>query len=66
MSSFDTGKVQSMSAMFAGCRSLTSLNLSSFDASAVTKMDDIFTRCDVLTDLNCSDARILKEYSNRR
>jgi len=58
--------VTNMLWMFGLCYDLTSLNLSSFDASAVTKMDDIFTRCDVLTDLNCSDARILKEYSNHR
>ena len=66
LSNFDTSNVTTMIWMFGGCYDLTSLNLSNFDASAVTKMDDIFTRCDVLTDLNCSDARILKEYSNRR
>ena len=66
LSNFDTSNVPNMLWMFGLCYDLTSLNLSSFDASAVTKMDDIFTRCDVLTDLNCSDARILKEYSNRR
>ena len=66
LSNFDTSNVTNMLWMFGLCYDLTSLNLSSFDASAVTKMDDIFTRCDVLTDLNCSDARILKEYSNRR
>ena len=66
LSNFDTSNVTNMLWMFGLCYDLTSLNLSSFDASAVTKMDDIFTRCDVLTDLNCSDARILKEYRNRR
>ena len=66
LSNFDTSNVTNMLWMFGLCYDLTSLNLSSFDASAVTKMDDIFTGCDVLTDLNCSDARILKEYSNRR
>ena len=66
LSNFDTSNVTNMLWMFGLCYDLTSLNLSSFDASAVTKMDDIFTRCDVLTDLNCSDARILKDYSNRR
>ena len=66
LSNFDTSNVTNMLWMFGLCYDLTSLNLSSFDASAVTKMDNIFTRCDVLTDLNCSDARILKEYSNRR
>ena len=66
LSNFDTSNVTNMLWMFGLCYDLTSLNLSSFDASAVTEMDDIFTRCDVLTDLNCSDARILKEYSNRR
>ena len=66
LSNFDTSNVTNMLWMFGLCYDLTSLNLSSFDASAVTEMDDIFTGCDVLTDLNCSDARILKEYSNRR
>ena len=66
LSNFDTSNVTNMLWIFGLCYDLTSLNLSSFDASAVTKMDDIFTRCDVLTDLNCSDARILKEYRNRR
>ena len=66
LSNFDTSNVTNMLWMFGLCYDLTSLNLSSFDASAVTEMDDIFTHCDVLTDLNCSDARILKEYSNRR
>ena len=66
LSNFDTSNVTNMLWMFGLCYDLTSLNLSSFDASAVTKMDDIFTGCDVLTDLNCSDARILKEYSNHR
>ena len=66
LSNFDTSNVTNMLWMFGLCYDLTSLNLSSFDASAVTKMDNIFTRCDVLTDLNCSDARILKEYRNRR
>lgn len=32
-----------MSAMFDGCRSLTSLDLSSFDTSEVTNMSDMFT-----------------------
>ena len=66
LSNFDTSNVTNMLWMFGLCYDLTSLNLSSFDASAVTEMDDIFTGCYVLTDLNCSDARILKEYSNRR
>ena len=66
LSNFDTSNVTNMLWMFGLCYDLTSLNLSNFDTSAVTEMDDILTGCDVLTDLNCSDARILKEYSNRR
>ena len=66
LSNFDTSNVTNMLWMFGLCYDLTSLNLSNFDTSAVTEMDDILTGCDVLADLNCSDARILKEYSNRR
>ena len=66
LSNFDTSNVTNMLWMFGLCYDLTSLNLSNFDTSAVTEMDNILTGCDVLTDLNCSDARILKEYSNRR
>ena len=66
LSNFDTSNVTNMLWMFGLCYDLTSLNLSNFDTSAVTEMDDILTGCDVLTDFNCSDARILKEYSNRR
>ena len=66
LSNFDTSNVTKMLWMFGLCYDLTSLNLSNFDPSAVTEMADMLTGCDVLTDLNCSDARILKEYSNRR
>ena len=66
LSNFDTSNVTNMLWMFGLCYDLTSLNLSNFDTSAVTEMDDILTGCDVLADLNCSDARILKEYRNRR
>ena len=66
LSNFDTSNVTKMLWMFGLCYDLTSLNLSNFDTSAVTEMADMLTGCDVLTDLNCSDARILKEYSNRR
>ena len=66
LSNFDTSNVTNMLWMFGLCYDLTSLNLSNFDTSAVTEMDDILTGCDVLTDLNCPDARILKEYRNRR
>ena len=66
LSNFDTSNVTNMLWMFGLCYDLTSLNLSNFDTSAVTEMDDILTGCDVLTDFNCSDARILKEYRNRR
>ena len=66
LSNFDTSNVTNMLWMFGLCYDLISLNLSNFDTSAVTEMDDILTGCDVLADLNCSDARILKEYRNRR
>ena len=50
----DTSEVESMKLMFAGCSSLTSLDLSSFDTSNVIDMNNMFYQCNKLTGLNLS------------
>ena len=50
----DTSKVNNMSWMFYGCRSLSSLDLSNFDTSNVTTMRSMFEDCSGLTSLNVS------------
>ena len=52
---FNTTNVTSMSSMFCGCRSLTSLNLSNFNTSNVTDMMNMFAHCSSLTSLNLSN-----------
>ena len=47
----DTSEITSMSGMFYGCSSLTSLDLSNFDTSAVTDMGYMFHNCTSLTNL---------------
>ena len=49
-----TDNVENMLALFAGCESLTSLNLSSFNTSKVTNMSYMFGDCKSLTSLNLS------------
>ena len=51
----DTSKVTTMSYMFIGCRSLTSLDLSNFDTSKVTDMQEMFNGCSSLTTLDLSN-----------
>ena len=46
-----TGNVVDMTAMFADCRSLTSLTLWNFDTSNVTNMSSMFQDCSGLVDL---------------
>ena len=41
----NTSKVEDMNSMFAGCSSLTTLNLSRFDTSNVTDMSYMFVGC---------------------
>ena len=48
---FHTSGVTDMHWMFAGCRSLTALDLSGFDTSAVTDMERMFAYCGSLTSL---------------
>jgi surface protein len=43
---FDTSKVKSMAGMFAGCRSLNSLDLSMFNTSKVKTMSKMFAYCE--------------------
>ena len=52
---FNTSNVTSMSVMFRGCSSLTSLNLSNFNTANVTSMSDMFHDCSSLTSLNLSN-----------
>lgn len=51
---FNTSNVTNMSAMFFGCSSLTSLNLSNFNTYNVTDMGFMFNYCRSLTSLNLS------------
>ncbi len=50
----NTDKVTSMSAMFSGCRSLTTLDLSGFNTEKVTNMNSMFLNCSNLTTLDLS------------
>lgn len=52
MNNLKTNNVESMSNMFTGCSSLTSLNLSNFDTSKVTNMSNMFQWCSSLTNLD--------------
>ena len=51
---FDTSNVTDMHSMFAGCSSLTSLDLSGFDTSNVTYMSYMFQMCDNLSNVDLS------------
>ena len=64
LSSFDTGKVQSMSAMFAGCRSLTSLNLYGFTTKKNPTLYKMFQGVGRLNPFVCSDEAIVRAYQN--
>lgn len=48
----DTSKVTDMSSMFAGCNSLTQLDVSDFDTSNVINMNSMFHSCSSLWYLN--------------
>ena len=54
LENLNTSAVTDMRGMFAGCYSLTSLNLSNFNTSAVTDMSMMFSGCSRLTSLNIS------------
>lgn len=59
----DTSDVTSMSSMFSGCGSLTSLNLSNFNTNKVTSIVSMFASCQNLTDLNVENFNIEKVTS---
>ena len=50
----DTASTTTMSGIFSGCSSLTSLDLSGFDTSSVTNMGGAFSGCSSLTSLDLS------------
>ena len=52
MNNLDTSNVTSMSGMFSGCSSLTSINLTGLDTSNVTSMSGMFSGCSSLTSIN--------------
>ena len=54
LENLNTSAVTDMGSMFAGCSSLTELNLSNFNTSAVTDMSLMFYECSSLTELNLS------------
>ena len=51
----NTSQVTDMRGMFAGCESLTALDLSNFDTSMVTEMNWMFKHCQSLTSLDLSN-----------
>ena len=54
-SGLDTSSVKNMEALFFGCSSLTSLDLSGFDTSNVTGMSSMFKWCVSLKELDASN-----------
>ena len=54
MEKLNTENTEDMMGMFAGCESLTSLDLSSFDTRNVKNMSNMFSGCESLTSLNLS------------
>ena len=55
LSCLDTSNVTDMNSMFAGCSSLSILDISNFDTSKVTDMNQMFSGCSSLTSLNLSN-----------
>ena len=60
----DTSNVTSMSDMFYGCSSLTTLDLSNLNTSKVTNMSEMFYGCSSLTSLDLSNF-IIPDYTIR-
>ena len=54
LSNLNTNEVKDMSFMFAGCKSLTSLDFSGYNAEKVTNMSGMFYGCKSLNRLNLS------------
>ena len=63
---WNTSNVETMAGMFAGCKSLESLDLSNFDTVRVTNMTCMFFWCENLRELNLSnfDMRNISETWN--
>ena len=57
---FNTENVIDMDGMFAGCRALTSLDLSTFDTGNVTTMSDMFYSCPALANIDLSSFNTAK------
>ncbi|MCM1077943.1 MAG: BspA family leucine-rich repeat surface protein [Bacteroidales bacterium] len=55
LENLNTSNVTDMSALFSGCISITSLDLSNFDTSNVKTMRNMFNNCQALTRLNISN-----------
>ena len=55
LTNLNTSEVTTMSSMFYGCQSLTSLNLSNFKTENVQNMNNMFAGCYRLTSLNLSN-----------
>jgi uncharacterized repeat protein (TIGR02543 family) len=51
---FDTSKIKAMNALFYGCSSLESIDLSRFNTSNTTAMDYMFSECSSLASLDLS------------
>ena len=60
----DTSNVTSMSSMFLGCSSLTSLDLSNFDTSKVTDMETMLYDCQSLKDVYITVEATLNKLTN--
>jgi surface protein len=58
---WDTSRVETMAGMFAGCKSLESLDLSSFNTIQVTNMTFMFLNCENLRELNLSNFEIRQD-----
>lgn len=54
LNKLNTTKVEDMSYMFAGCSSLTTMNVGSFDTSIVGNMEYMFDNCSNLTSIDVS------------
>ena len=55
IANLDTSKVTDMCDMFAGCSSLTDIDVSNFDTNKVTDMGEMFLGCSSLTNIDISN-----------
>ena len=63
---FDSSEVENINYMFAGCKSLKSINFGEFSTIKVTTMNSVFLNCNSLTSLNLSffDTSKVKDTSS--